>query len=218
MSFPRPALTRTAAASRHLETGFSLIELLLVVAIVGILSVLAIGGFNQTVRGTKITSTAQGVADALGLARNSALARNTPVQIRFYKFPTFDAATNSAPDTFRGLQIFACESRTTNAITRPFLFPNPVIASKDATKSSILQQTEFSGTGAVSGYSNYKYVTLTFGSDGMIRTGSSQLTTTNEFFITLQAVLDTDNSTWPKNYATVSVNPVTGNTKIFQPR
>lgn len=199
--------------------GFSLIELLVVVAIVGILSTLAITGFNSTVRGTKVTSTAQAVSDALSLARSSAVARNRPVEIRFLELPKFDQAGGS-PEYFRGVQIFLIESSTSSrALTKPFLFPNPIVASTHVSKSSILVQPKLSGgTNKVSG-SSYNYIPLTFGSDGMIRAQATGLTTTNEWFVTMQTENDlkTD-GTWPDNYATVSVNPVTGNTKIYQPR
>lgn len=198
---------------------FSLIELLVVVAIVAVLSTLAITAFNSTVRGTKVTSTAQAVSDALSLARSSAVARNKPVEIRFLELPKFDQA-GSTPEYFRGMQIFLIESSTNSqALTKPFLFPNPIVASTDSKKSSILAQTKLSGgTNRVSG-SIFNYIPLTFGSDGMIRAQSTGLTTTNEWFITVQTEKDlTTDATWPDNYATISVNPVTGNTKIYQPR
>lgn len=201
--------------------GFSLVELLLVVAIVGLLSVFAISGFNQTVRGTKIASTAQGVSDALGLARNSALARNRPVQVRFYKLPDFNANSGDSPQIYRGLQIFVCDTLSTNALTKPYLFPDPVVASTDSRKSSLLQQTEVSDSTVtnVGGFRNHRYVAVTFGSDGIIRNASAQLTTTNQWFITVQTKNDlATDATFPNNFATISVNPVTGNTKVYQPR
>ncbi len=200
------------------EQAFTLIELLLVVAIVGILSTLAITGFNSAVRGTKVASTAQAVSDALNLARSSALARNRPVEIRFLELPDFDQ-TAAGPTIFRGVQIFLIDSTNTMALTKPFLFPNPIVASTDSRKSSILAQPKLSGgTNRVSG-SAFNYIPLTFGSDGIIRAQSTMLTTTNQWFVTVQTRKDFDtDGTWPDNYATVSVNPVTGNTKIYQPR
>jgi len=202
-----------------LSAGFSLIELLVVVAIVGVLSVFAVGAFNATMRGTKISSSAQAVADAMRLARSSAISRNVPVQLRFYKLPEYNSAA-TAPVVYRGLQIFSCESRSTNPITKPFLFPQPIVASADATKSSILQLSNNPADGnRVAGLNTYTYVAMTFGPDGMIRPTGGTLTSTNEWYITIQTDRDlATDAAWPKNYATVAVNPVTGNTKVFQPR
>lgn len=196
--------------------GFSLVELLLVVAIVGLLSTFAITGFNTVVRSTKVSSAAQAVADALNLARSSALSRNRPVEIRFLELPEFDKS--GSPSVFRGVQIFTADATNSQPITKPYLFPNPIVASKTVTKSSILSGSKLSGgTNRVQG-NTYNYVAVTFGSDGMIR-NSSGLSSTNQYFITLQTLADLNrDGEWPDNYATVSINPVTGNTKVFQPR
>jgi len=201
---------------------FSLLELLVVMAIVGALSAVAVGTFNQTLRGTRITSTAQAVSDAMSLARNTALARNVPVQLRFYKLPDIDLP-NGAPTIYRGMQIFVCESRATNALTKPILFPQQIVISANAKKSSILQLTETTPGGSdpakLSGMT-YTYIFMTFGANGIVQPASNALlTSTNEWYVTLQAQRDlATDSSWPINYATVKINPVTGSTQIFQPR
>jgi len=213
-----PSYSRKTAA-------FSVVELLVVIAIVGLLGVLAVNAFNQVMRGIRLTSAAQLVADAMNIARSAALTRNVPVQLRFYKLPDFDS-TDGTPILYRGMQIFVCEYASTNAITKPILFPERVVASLDANKSSILQLTEMppsiSDPAKLSGM-NYRYVTMTFGPNGIIKTasttGGSTLSSTNEWYVTLHARRDLDtDSSWPENYATVKINPITGSAKIFQPR
>jgi len=180
------------------------------------MSVFAVGAFNQTVKGTKITSAGQTVSDAMNLARSIAQSRNTPVQLRFYKLPDPQGGT----PIFRGMQIFTLESRATNAVTKPFLFPQQIAFSVDNKKSSILSITEVTPTAAdpakISGAS-YTYVPVTFGASGIIQP-SGTLTSTNEWYVTVQAQRDLVNdAAWPENYATININPVTGNAKVFQP-
>ncbi len=194
---------------------FSLVELLVVVAIVGLLSTFAITAFNQSLRGTKITSTGQAISDAMNLARSLALSKNVPVQIRFYKMPN----PNGGGTVVRALQIFACESRSTNAATKPFIFPDQIVASSDSKKSSFVNATNVSASASdpkVSG-TNYDYVPVTFGASGIIQPVGT-LNSTNEWYITVQALKDMANdASWPANYATVSINPVIGDARVFQP-
>ena len=210
---PRPYLSSGA---------FTILELLVVISIVVLLSVFALNAFNQTLSGSRLASTAQQVSDAMGLARSIALARNIPVQIRFYKLP-ISGPGGAATTAYRGLQIFTCELAATNTVTKPYLFPEPIVTSADTKKSSLFSISEItpgpSDPQRISGAA-YTYVPVTFGADGRIQSAANgSLTSTNEWYVTIETQRDLNSdTTWPNNYATVKINPVTGNTKIFQPR
>lgn len=59
------------------NAGFSLIELMVVVAIVGILAVLGLPSYNTWVQNSRIRNGAESILNGLQLARSEAVARNT---------------------------------------------------------------------------------------------------------------------------------------------
>jgi prepilin-type N-terminal cleavage/methylation domain-containing protein len=61
------------------QTGFTLIELIAVMAIVALLMTLAVVGFTRTSRGRAIQSAVSEVHSALSLARQQAIAKGSPV-------------------------------------------------------------------------------------------------------------------------------------------
>ena len=67
--------------------GFTIMELLVVMAIVGILAVAIIGGGNSVTGGVNLTGAAGIVVDDLNTARQAAMSRNIPVEVRFFQAP-----------------------------------------------------------------------------------------------------------------------------------
>lgn len=65
------------------QSGMSLIELLITLAIVGIVLMAGAGSFATWVGNTQIRTVAEAQQAGLRFARNEAMKRNTPVQIQF---------------------------------------------------------------------------------------------------------------------------------------
>lgn len=75
-------LANPATITRSSERGFTLIELMISVAVVGVLSVLALPEFNQWIANTKIRSTTESILAGFQFARTEAVRRNRGVQIQ----------------------------------------------------------------------------------------------------------------------------------------
>lgn len=68
---------------RARSTGFSLIELMIAVIIIGIVLSMSISSYRTWIQNTKIRATAESIQNGLQLARSEAIKRNTMVQFNF---------------------------------------------------------------------------------------------------------------------------------------
>jgi type IV fimbrial biogenesis protein FimT len=63
------------------ERGFTLIEAMLALVVLGILGAIAVPTFRQFTSNTRVSAATNGLASALARARNEALLRSTPVSV-----------------------------------------------------------------------------------------------------------------------------------------
>ncbi len=89
---------------------FSLIELLVVISVIAIIAAYSVPAVTTMIRGSQLSQGSQVITDVLALARQTALSKNRPVEVRFYKFadPETPGETANKPETgfFRALQVF----------------------------------------------------------------------------------------------------------------
>ena len=189
--------------------GFSLVELLIVVGIIGLIASMSMGGLNNVLRATKLTTAAQMVADQMNVARQTATARNLPVEVRFYTLPDWDR-TSGTPTFMRGMQVFL-QDGTTNPVSKPVYFPARIIISTNSANSPMLSAMD-SGTATLSGYGSVPYSFFTIRANGMLRS-TNGFTTANNYFMLLQA----DQGTTQQNFAAVQINPITAKVTILRP-
>lgn len=79
---PLPSASRRRA--------FTLVEVLIVIALIAMLLFLTVPGIKDVMKGTKLTTAADQMVGDLNLARQTAIKESMPVEVRLYKF--FDPA------------------------------------------------------------------------------------------------------------------------------
>ena len=98
--------TRPRVTSR----GFSLIELLVVCSIIALVVGFTVPAATTLIRGSQLTQAAQAVSDQISLARQQALSKNRPVEVRFYRFGDRESPGENSEDPesgkYRAMQCF----------------------------------------------------------------------------------------------------------------
>jgi uncharacterized protein (TIGR02596 family) len=208
---------------------FTLVEMLVVLAIIGILTVISVPAITSVVRSSGLTTGGASVMSEIDLARQTAMARNCQVEFRFYKLPDSGAPAGSSPTVYRAFQIFSLDDdgSQTNAVTKVVFLPANIIITNSDTLSSLLPSTPSDPPYAVSGsaagnplgpYSppSYSYMDFHFRANGSTDLNPDSAST---WFVTLVNEHDSSSGAngLPANFFTIQVDPLTGRARSFRP-
>ncbi|MEZ0299659.1 MAG: Verru_Chthon cassette protein D [Candidatus Methylacidiphilales bacterium] len=190
---------------------FSLIELIVVVAIAALLMVLAVPAFQRMALGSSITRSGQMVEDQLALARQMAVSRNGQVQVRLV-WLSHDAAS------CRAIQLWGDGAALNEMVplTRLTLLPDGISVAASPTLSPMLNDsalTTLKASAAFPGYGTLKYCGFRFRAGG--RT-DLPFDATNAF-LTIAPARHSADTVLPANYCIVQIDPVTGRAKTYRP-
>lgn len=190
---------------RAVPAAFSLVELLIVVAIILLLAAVSIPAFNSIAVGSNLNRAGQLAGDQIAMARQMAVTRNREVQVRFYQL------TNGLTAGWRAMQVWRIEQTANGssnvAASRVAIFPEGIIL--DSTRSPLLgADANVTGTVSLPAYGSVSYSGFRFRANGAT---DASVTVTNNYVTLRQA------SGASSNYYTVQVNPITGKTTIFRP-
>lgn len=208
--------SRSAFHPRLCPGGFSLVELLTVMALLAVLAVLVLPSIRGISSSTELTISAASVVDSLNLARQTALSVNRPVEVRFYQVPD---PTDATP-AFRAMASYVLGHNQTNPIGRPVWLRNGVVMSDTAPFGTLLEGLpEGSSPLSSLGPTTYSYRSLIFRPDG-----TAALPNTSPFgggdtwhVMLYNASRPPNGTTPPHNHVTIQVIPETGRTRTFQP-
>ncbi|MEA3208855.1 MAG: hypothetical protein QOE70_1912 [Chthoniobacter sp.] len=225
----------TLRHSLRTQRAFSLIELVVVIAIIVIIAAFTVPAANTILRGSQLSQSSGLLVGQLSLARQQAMTRNHPIEVRFYRYgdPEVPGESEKDPSTgkFRAIQLFEVQDNgVALPIDKPQTLPNSIIfafTEADAGLSSIID-AKTAGPVKKPGTKDdptaprlprgvdlkYEFVAFRFMSDG-----STNLAPTGNWFLTLINInppLSKPNEP-PPNFFTVQVDPVSGSTRSFRP-
>jgi uncharacterized protein (TIGR02596 family) len=225
--------------------GFTLIELLAVVAVITVVIAFAVPAANQILRGSQLTQGSQLLGDQLAYARQLALSRNRPVEIRFYRFGDPEQPGEKVDDPtagkWRAFQLFEIfENGAAVPVGEFKRLPRMVII--DGDEFSTLIREEFRGPYRAGEKDNtapelpieingkkvgkkYEYVSFRYLSDGStnlpprakIGGGSGNSEEGDSWYVTLINLTDEGKEIKEINYYTVQIDPISGTQKAYRP-
>ena len=187
---------------------FTLLELLLVIAVIAILMVLIAPVLGTTVRAYNVTSATQTMISVLNRARQEAISRNRSVDFQLLK-----TSRDSSPVAYIAmrhviLDEFSSASGSNAVVNKTVWLPQGVVISEDSTRSDLatppLQSTNVTLPGGSTATASY----FTIRPNGMISTP----TTVDTLKWTLTSAQGQTN-----NFSTIQLDTRTGIARLFRP-
>lgn len=216
------------------QRAFSLIELIAVIAIIILIAGFTVPAATTILRGSALSQASNAIVGQMSLARQQALTRNRPVEVRFYRFADPETpgedVDNPSTGKFRGLQLFeVLDNGVSVPLDKPQMLPNSVIfayaeggsvgLSSLIDKSSSREPRPASEDTAAPRLprgveKKYEFVSFRF-----LQDGSTDLTPTETWYVTLIGLTDRLKAPDqpPPNFFTVQVDPVSGSARTFRP-
>jgi len=211
-----------AARSPH-RSGFTLVELLVVIAVIALIAGLAIPAIEPMMKGSKLTTASDNVKFNLAAWRQQAIAENAPVEIRFLRY--IDPTMPGQREAYRGYQAGRFRQRQTSSGSGDFVFdpignvqklPDGVVFSSQDQLSSLLTSEkvrEGNHEFMVEGQENLPFKSFSFRPDG-----STELSKRagDAWFITIVQERDDEQSNPnPDNFYTLQIDAFNGSVRSY---
>ena len=201
--------------------GFTLIEVLMVLAIMAVLAAITVPGFRSMVWSYNLSDAGSRIVSQLNLARETAISRNQSVEVRFYRhasnnrydsFVTLIPANGTTPNLWLQKPIFLSADVAFNIGNANY---SPLITTSTGNSPKAGTDTD---PGTPSALQEETYVAFHFRPDGSTDLDSSVWA--NDWCLTLSNVNSSagPGGTPAANYITILLDPVTGRTRLYQPR
>ena len=210
---------------------FTLIELLVVVAIIALMLVMAAPTMTSAFKGSKLNQGAEALRNFLASAHLTAIKRNLPVEVRFYKYD--DPETPESTVHCLAYQMYVVElsndsddsdvSRSKVVYTKVGdlkQLPAGVVISIDPTQSTLLGTEMRTGKESIKGVdpktteTEVDFYAFQFRPDG-----SMNLSTTKKWFLTVMGRDEyiRNKEKTPSNYVCLKLNAFNGDIRWLQP-
>ena len=229
----------------HRRSAFSLVELLIVVAIIGVIAGFGVPALSGVLRGSALSQASSQLTDSLSLARQHAITKNRIVEVRFYRFGDPEVPGESASDPlkgqFRAFQYFEIsDSGVIIPVGKYQRLPDTIVMNPGPKLSTLLDdrlgRTILAGTAAFKKDVNpelprgvkqqYDFVWFRFlpdGSTDLPPTGvkDSDSAPNGRFYITVHSLGDrartSGDTVPPPDFYTWQIEPVSGTSKSYKP-
>ena len=220
------------------RSAFSLVEILVVIAIIGIIASFAIPHVSSMVRGTEVTRAAQMVSDEFTKARQMAISGNKQIELRIIRFADPEQPGEKLDDEttwkVRGLQLMeVTTSGSPVQIGAMIRLPGQMLID-DGKYSTLIAPSGSSPMQEALRFNrpteldppmprvaaekarNYAYASFRFLPDG-----STNLAATGKWYLTVVSALDLprlrDDTIKTINYFIIQIDPVSGVTRNYRP-
>ena len=216
--------------------GFTLVELLVVIAMIALLATFAVPSIDSMIGANDINRSQQAVQDSLAFARQTAIARNRRVEVRFYKLDHPESV--GSDQTFCAMQAFLIdESNKVAPVGRITRLPRSVLMNEAEANSTLIgklpKKTNWTAdTGPDpqiplgSNGKNYDAKAFQFRPDG----STNLIPPTDKWFVTIHATRSGLADTFrddrvggikatrpPLNFVTLQIDPVSGSVRSYRP-
>jgi len=209
-------------------------------AVLGIMAIfvsITLSATSSLLRSYNLKLTAQSVVGQLNFARQSALANNQSVEVRFYNITD---PVNPSQTVYRGMQCFLVDnstgaaSLTSNSLSKPYFFPSGMIISSNVTVSTLFNTSSgaagsgiFSSSsfdsnhplpppyGSASAYGSPAYLYFRFRPTG--QTSLNATATTSPYFTIYPENSKIVANGLPADYITIVIDAIDGTDRIYQP-
>ncbi len=207
---------------------FTLMEMIIVVSIIAFIAAIVTPAVASLLKSSQLSQAGLMVNDQLAFARQTALAQNRPIEVRFYRCgdPEIpgESVTSAAQGKYRTMQIFRVEEDgSASAVSEAVRLPVTMILDSGAVLSSILNQSARpAGKAAVAPDlprvgANYVYSFFRFRPNGATDL-LDPANPTAPWFVTLHALTDGDGrASQPANFYTIQIDAFNGNLRTFRP-
>ena len=208
------------ALSHHSrKRGFTLVEMMVVIAIIVLLGALAVPALSSLMTSYNLGNTAQAISGQLNYARQSALTSNDAIQVRFYQLTD---AVHSSQVTYRAIQCFQETDNGTIPLTKPNIFPPGIVISNNTAVSTL-----FAGYGMTSANGpllpitqNASYLYFRYRPNGQTdltpQVGSNG-TPASPCITCYSETAPIVANGLPANYVVLQLDVINGTVRVFQP-
>lgn len=195
------SMNSSPPALRSYVRGFTLVELIVVIAVASVIMSLSIGGLNQSLQSQRLSASATRLAGEHGAATLQAVRENRSLEVRLLR-RTLDI---SPANRLRGVQIFAVEPTTGEArpVGEPIFLDPGVVVLENEVHSTLLK---------------HKSTTIPDGYYTLKASGTTDLDkgATDRWCITLALEEEIkDESSPPPNHRVLVINPHTAAVQLY---